>query len=266
MLRLRPLGHLSADKIRYNIACARGECKQENCFFEKNQNIPPGVPNEVGLEEVLVIRPDGILLGGSKREPGHYGIFAGDVLTDPVGVYGQITGMPGPDRHRNPSATRPNADSKLACDLCQSGEHGGTFGRGQPVQELFTKPLDAFDAFIEQRLAMRGERDLNRAPVFGVLDALEEILFHEGFDEFGHGRGRELHGFRKLLQRDAARFFLGQAADKRHRLMLADADVDGGQVSDAVDRFTKCVVKARYSFSEDCGIGICHDFELRVTI
>ena len=39
MLRLRPLGHLSADKTRYNIACARGECKQKTPFFVFYQKV-----------------------------------------------------------------------------------------------------------------------------------------------------------------------------------------------------------------------------------
>ena len=134
--------------------------------------------------------------------------------------------------------------SKFVCDLGQSTEHGGAFGRRKSAQEIFAETLDALDAFIEQGLSVRGERDLNRAAVFGILHALKEIFFHEGFDELGHGRRREFHGFRKFFQRNAVRFFLGQAAHQSHGLMLADADVDGGDVSNIVDRFAECVVKA----------------------
>ena len=35
MLRLRPLGHLSADKTGYNIACTPGEIKLKTPFFAK---------------------------------------------------------------------------------------------------------------------------------------------------------------------------------------------------------------------------------------
>ena len=46
------------------------------------------------------------------------------------------------------------------------------------------------------------------------------------------------------LATEAVRFFLGQAAHQSHGLMLADADIDGGDVPNIVDRFAECVVKA----------------------
>ena len=79
---------------------------------------------------------------------------------------------------------------------------------------------------------MIGERDLNGTAILRVLDALEEIFLHEGFDQFGHGRRSELHGFRKLFQRNTVRLVFGQTANQSHRLVLTDADVDGGDVSD----------------------------------
>ena len=226
MLRLRPLGHLSADKIRYNIACARGECKQENGFFEKKQNIPPIVP--IGIKNG---RPGDYEASGRVQKSG------GNVPKKKPSLKLVPISLPDSSRARS-------GGLQLVCDFRQTGEHGGAFGRGKTVQELFAETFDAPDAFVEKRLTVRGERDLNRAAVFRILDSLEEILFHKGLDELGHGCGGELHGLCKLLQRDAVRFFLGKAADQRHRLVLTNADVDRGKVSDGIDRFTKCIIKA----------------------
>ena len=77
------------------------------------------------------------------------------------------------------------ADSELARDLAQSAEHCGAFGGGESRDELFAQGIDAPDAFVKQGLPVFRERDLHGTAVFRVLNALKEILLHEGFDELG---------------------------------------------------------------------------------